>query len=246
MSEHYDNKFKGFLNGKGFYLVLALCLTGASAAAYIAMDSAADRAAREQNQQPKQVVEQKAQSPLLEAQGKQEGVKVESSPASSSSSKSASSPKQQQKPAAESKQSDVPVSSAKSSFVLPIEGDVFTPFSNGELVKSETLGDWRTHNGVDIAAKEGAAVKSAGAGQVITAKNDPLWGYIVEVNHANGVTARYCGLSKQLSVKAGDKVKSGQVIGLVGYAPCESAMPNHLHFECKRDGKFIDPMSLIK
>ena len=91
MSEHYDNKFKGFLNGKGFYLVLALCLTGASAAAYIAMDSAADRAAREQAQQPKQMVEQKAQSPLLEAQGKQEGVKVESSPASSSSSKSFSS-----------------------------------------------------------------------------------------------------------------------------------------------------------
>ena len=86
MSEHYDNKFKGFLNGKGFYLVLALCLVGASAAAYVAMDSAADRAAKKQELSQKQVVEQKIQSPLLEAQGKQEGVKVESSPASSSSS----------------------------------------------------------------------------------------------------------------------------------------------------------------
>lgn len=245
MSEHYDNKFKGFLNGKGFYLVLALCLAGASAAAYIAMDTAADRAVQKQPPQSL-AAKQEIASPLLEAEGKQQGVKVESSSASSSSSKEQSSSKPQSKPAAESKRSDVPVSFSGSSFELPIAGEVFNPYSNGELVKSETLGDWRTHNGIDIEAKEGTAVKSACAGQVVSAKSDSLWGYVVEINHSNGVSAKYCGLSKQLSVKAGDKVKKGQVIGLVGYAPCESAMPNHLHFECKKDGKYIDPMSLVK
>lgn len=248
MSEQYDNKFKGFLNGKGFYVVLALCLAGASTAAYMAMDTAADRAAKKSETSAVSRISQqeKAELPQLEeAAGKQEGVRIESSQPSSSRFVSQSSQKPQSKASAVSKQSEVPVSSAKISFALPIEGKVFTPYSNGELVKSETLGDWRTHNGVDIAADEGAAVKSACEGKVTSVKNDSLWGYVVEISHSDGVTSKYCGLSKQLSVKEGEQVKKGQVIGLVGYVPCESVMPTHLHFECKRDGKYIDPMSLM-
>ena len=39
--------------------------------------------------------------------------------------------------------------------VTPLQGDVLTAFSMEELVYSPTLGDWRTHNGVDIAAQQG-------------------------------------------------------------------------------------------
>jgi len=59
------------------------------------------------------------------------------------------------------------------------------------------------------------------------------------------VVTSYCGLAKQPSAKEGDSVKLGQVIGLIGYIPAESLMPSHLHFECRENGKLIDPMSLM-
>lgn len=248
MSERNENKFTRFLNGKGFYAVLALCIAGAGAAAYLAMDSAANRVAQKPSPSAASsvTIDENVKFPRLEeAAGKQDGVKVESSRPFSSSSSAQSSPSQRQEASGGSKQSDVQASSAKLSLEMPLNGEVFTPYSNGELVKSETLGDWRTHNGIDIAAAEGTAVKAAAKGKVTKIKNDSLWGYMVEITHSGKVVSRYCGLSKQLSVKEGDDVKLGEIIGLIGYIPAESVMPTHLHFECKRDGKYIDPRTLI-
>ena len=248
MSERYDNKFTKFLNGKGFYAVLALCLAGAGTAAYIAMETAAEKAEQKASPSPNDVsIASEWTFPLSEeTAGKQDGVKVSSSQPSSSSSKQPSSQKRQSEQADASKQSEQQASLLKPSWSLPIEGEVFTPYSNGELVKNETLGDWRTHNGIDIAADEGMVVKSACKGKVTKVSDDPLWGFVVEVSHPGDITARYCGLDKNLSVKEGDTVKAGQVMGIVGAIPAESLMPSHLHFECLKDGSFIDPLSIIK
>ncbi len=252
MSDRSENKFTGFLSGKGFYVVLAFCLAGAGTAAYLAMETGTGDATVQPPTQPSTISRAYSAADewnfpqLEEAAGKkQDNVKVESSQPSSSSSKEQSSLSQPAERSTGSGQSGVPASSAKLSLTMPIEGEVFTPYSNGTLVKSETLGDWRTHNGVDIAAEQGAAVKAAAKGKVTAVRSDALWGYIVEITHSNGVVTTYCGLAKQPSAKEGDSVKLGQVIGLVGYVPAESLMPSHLHFECKENGKFIDPMSLI-
>ncbi|WMJ82631.1 peptidoglycan DD-metalloendopeptidase family protein [Oscillospiraceae bacterium LTW-04] len=251
MSDRSENKFTGFLSGKGFYVVLAFCLAGAGTAAYLAMETSTGDATVQPPAQSSTITRQHSAADewnfpqLEEAAGKQDGVKIESSQPSSSSSKVQSSSSQPAERSTGSGQSGVPASSAKLSLTMPIEGEVFTPYSNGELVKSETLGDWRTHNGVDIAAEQGAAVKAAAKGKVTAVRSDALWGYVVEITHSNGVVTNYCGLAKQLSVKEGDSVKLGQVVGLVGYIPAESLMPSHLHFECKQNGKFIDPMSVM-
>ncbi len=251
MSDRSENKFTGFLSGKGFYVVLAFCLAGAGTAAYLAMETGTGDATVQPPTQPSTITREYSAADewnfpqLEEAAGKQDGVKIESSQSSSSSSKAQSSSSQPAERSTGSGQSGVPASSAKLSLTMPIEGKVFTPYSNGALVKSETLGDWRTHNGVDISAEQGAAVKAAAKGKVTAVRSDSLWGYVVEITHSNGVVLRYCGLAKQLSVKEGDSVKLGQVIGLVGYIPAESLMPSHLHFECKQNGKFIDPMSTM-
>ena len=248
MPERYNNKFTKFLNGKGFYAVLALCLAGAGTAAYIAMETAANRAEQQKQQivKPSQSVSSQWTFPQSEETAKeQHGVRISSSQPSSSSSKQQSSPSQ---PAAPSKDSEQPAEQAsllKSSWTMPIEGETFTPYSNGELVKSETLGDWRTHNGVDIAAEKGKSVAAAAKGEVEEVYEDPLWGFVVEIEHPGDITARYCGLDKNVTVKEGDKVKQGQMIGAVGYIPAESAMPDHLHFECLKDEKYIDPLSLM-
>ena len=249
MSDHYENKFTRFLSGRGFYIVLAFCLAGAGTAAYLAMETGNGDSVTSQPQSIAQSLPKAEEwnfPQLEEAAGSQGGIKVESSQPSSSSSKEASLSTPRSDAPAGSNQSGVPASSVKTSLVMPIDGEIFTPYSNGALVKSETLGDWRTHNGVDIAAEQGTAVKAAAQGKVTKVRSDALWGYVVEVTHSSGITTTYCGLSKQLSVKEGDSVKLGQVMGLVGYIPAESLMPSHLHFECKQNGKYIDPLSLMK
>lgn len=131
--------------------------------------------------------------------------------------------------------------------VMPVEGDVLNPFSNGELVKSATTGAWQTHNGADLAAEIGDDVVSIAAGTVKSVEEDGLLGVCVTIDHGNGIVSRYCNLNSGVTVTAGDEVKGGDAIGAVGdTAEIESADPSHLHFEVYRDGIFIDPVAYIQ
>ena len=93
-----------------------------------------------------------------------------------------------------------------------------TAFSGNELVYSATLGDWRTHNGADYAAPGGGSVTAARAGKVVSVSEDALWGGVVEVEDANGVTWRYCGVAAP-AVKAGDSVTAAAALGTSGSIP---------------------------
>ena len=65
------------------------------------------------------------------------------------------------------------------SFILPVEGAVTNPYSQGELVKSKTLGEWRTHDGIDLAAADGTPVVSIADGLVEAVREDARWGNTV-------------------------------------------------------------------
>lgn len=130
--------------------------------------------------------------------------------------------------------------------VRPINGEIIGEFSNGELVKSNTLNVWKTHDGVDIKADQGSTVKSMSTGTVQEVKEDPMWGVCVTIDHGNGIEAYYCGLEKTVPVKAGDTVSAGTVIGTVGNtAEAEIAEVSHLHFGVKKNGSWVDPSSVI-
>lgn len=130
--------------------------------------------------------------------------------------------------------------------VMPVNGDIINPFSNGELVKDSTLGVWRTHDGVDIKADVGTPVKAMNKGTVTEIKEDPLWGNCITIDHGSGVTGFYYSLSKAMNVSEGDRVNAGQVIGAVGdTAECEAAELSHLHFGLKQNGSWIDPIEFI-
>lgn len=88
--------------------------------------------------------------------------------------------------------------------VAPLRGDVLTAFSMEELVYSPTLGDWRTHNGVDIAAQQGTTVLAASAGAVLSVTDDPLMGTTVVLEHDNGYQTTYANLQAKPNVEAGD------------------------------------------
>ena len=130
--------------------------------------------------------------------------------------------------------------------IMPVDGEVSHPFSSGELVKSETLGVWKTHDGCDILCPLGTDVKSMSAGTVTEIREDPLWGVMVVVEQDNGLTVEYCGLAKELSVKTGQEIQEGAVIGKTSdTCQAEIVQQPHLHLGVKQGGKWIDPMSVI-
>ena len=130
--------------------------------------------------------------------------------------------------------------------IMPVEGEISHPFSNGELVKSETLGVWKTHDGCDILCPLGTDVKSMSSGVVNEIREDPLWGICVVIEQDNGLTVEYCGLAKELNIKTGQEIKEGEIIGKTSdTCQIEIVQEPHLHLGVKQGGKWIDPMSVI-
>ena len=134
----------------------------------------------------------------------------------------------------------------ESYYMAPIGNGVTKAYSNGELVYSETMNDWRVHNGTDFKAEKGDPVKAITDGIVLDVYEDSLMGVIVEVNHGNGVIVKYCGLSKNPPVKKDTSLTMGQTIGTVGEIPVESVEQYHLHLEVTIGKKQIDPASILK
>jgi hypothetical protein len=69
-------------------------------------------------------------------------------------------------------------------FVWPVAGEVEVPYSVTALLYDRTMGDWRTHDGLDIAAELGTQVMAAGSGIVTSVHTDNLYGVTVEITHA--------------------------------------------------------------
>lgn len=233
---------KNFFKGKGFYMSLGLLVLAAVVASGVAING--------------MVGKLETQNPSAESggttwqQGTQEANKPQSKvpvlPASPSPS-----PKAPSSSSSSTKQSGTGAATGNgaaaqtSTFVLPVAGQVTAVYSGDELVYNETLGDWRTHNGMDITANTGAEVKAAMAGTVSAVKEDPMWGTVVEVQCDAG-TLRYCGLAADVKVKEGTLLKQGDLLGTLGEIPAETALEPHLHFELLKDGALVDPETLMK
>ena len=130
--------------------------------------------------------------------------------------------------------------------VSPLDGTTVTVFSMTELLYDTTMADWRTHDGIDVQAEEGAAVKTAAAGTVQSVTDDELMGTTVVIDHEGGYSTRYSSLQKDVPVTAGQQVAAGEVIGRVGTtSAAESQMGPHLHFSVSRDGAVIDPRDYV-
>ena len=235
-----NSRFSDFWNGKGFYAALALCLVGAAAAAWVTVDRTlfSPELPKETENEPvthyseDQYQEEFSLFDTEDVASPKEDVRVE-------------------EPVSEEKDDEAEETfklfSREKNFVLPLEGAIAKPHSGGELVKYDALNEWRTHDGIDITGEVGAEVKAAADGTVTRVWNDPLWGVSVEIDHGEGVVSLYSGLTKEGTVEANAKVKSGDVIGTIGETNlAEVSEESHLHFAMKQDGKFIDPMEKIK
>ncbi|MGH3265655.1 MAG: M23 family metallopeptidase, partial [Trebonia sp.] len=118
-------------------------------------------------------------------------------------------------------------------WVRPSAGRLSSPFGKR----------WgRMHNGIDLAAGYGAPIVAAAAGTVVYAGPESGYGRIIKIAEPDGTQTWYGHMEKCL-VKAGDRVKAGQKIALVGAAG--DATGPHLHFEVHVAGSPVDPIPFL-
>lgn len=218
-------KFSGSISGKGYYIALVLCAVAIGITGFLYYRNAGDTNDTLQNPPASAGEVGATYNDDVQAVATQPNGGENTGKEPSSGGQTA------QKPA-----------KTKS----PVEGKTVAEFSMDALSYNQTTRDWRVHDGVDIGAEAGTKVCAAADGTVYTVYEDETMGMTVVIRHEGGYTTRYASLAEAVSVKAGDKVTAGQVIGCVGStALLESAIGDHVHFSVSCDGKTVDPADFL-
>ena len=119
---------------------------------------------------------------------------------------------------------------------LPVNGTISSRYGVSSRIRVST------HTGLDIAASKGTEIKAVADGTVTLAEYSGSYGYLVKIDHGNGVETWY-GHTSKMYVKAGQEVKAGDVIALVG-STGNSTGP-HLHLEIRINGQHVNPQKYL-
>lgn len=264
---------KEFLEKKGFYVVLLLCIAVvAGTAIYVTMRNTAledpNYEARDLSNEAEDdlAAEDVAlnQSEKLNTQGSEndqataEGQSDIGSPASvNTDGSSAAKPKEDKEKTTDPKETTTPEKTAApktkpttpvkpQSFIMPVDGLVSLEYAMDKLVYSKTLEEWRAHSGVDIASDRGTPVKAVADGVVSDIRNDLYYGITVVIDHGNDLKSLYRNLAADDTVTVNQKVTQGEIIGSIGNtAMDESSEQPHLHFEVLEKDVCVDPTTYL-
>src|SRR3546814_14176520 len=99
-------------------------------------------------------------------------------------------------------------------FIWPVKGRISGRFGSGRVYNGQPGAG---HSGMDIAVPTGTPVKAPAAGVVTFADDLYLTGGTILLDHGHGVGSNFLPLSR-MDVKAGDRVRQGQVVGEIGRA----------------------------
>ncbi len=131
-------------------------------------------------------------------------------------------------------------------FIWPLSGNIDVPYSVTALIYNKKLGDWRTHDCVEIAAPLGTQVLAVSSGQVESVITDEMGGVTVVIAHAGGLKSIYGNLAAVPTVYAGDNVMTGEIIGAVGATAVGETKENpHLIFKMTLDGQSVNPSDYL-
>lgn len=137
-------------------------------------------------------------------------------------------------------------SDASSEFIMPIEGEIIMDYSMDMPIYWETLDQYMTHSGIDIASLAGSDVKACASGTVTKIEEDDKFGMTIEINHGDGIISMYGNLSKDGLIELGEVVSQGDIIGQVGKTSLfEMDSPDHLHFEIRLGDEYKNPREYI-
>lgn len=267
------NKFREFLDKKGFYIVLLLCIAVvAGTAVFVTSRRSLDRKPEYGSENPleddtgdlaaEDAVANTAEKltdldpdDLLVSRPGEEETDIGSPASVTKEGDLAADPEgekqkdtSQKKDAAPGKDgTDKPESTQKKqSFIMPVNGDISLEYAMDRLVYSKTLEQWRVHPGIDIAADRGTPVKAVADGVVSDVRNDKFYGIYVVIDHGDGLKTLYRNLASDETVAVNQKVKQGEIIGSVGNtAMDESSEQPHLHFEVLKNDVNEDPTAYL-
>lgn len=231
-------RLEKFFAGKGFYIVLILCLAVIGASTAVLINSSMEETDVELPANIAVIANDDIPAPAAPVQD-DEPVETLGTPDEPALPEV---PAQAQAPA-EDTADEITVSSL---YIWPVAGEIETPYSADQLVYSRTMADWRTHEGIDIAAVIGTQVMAVGSGRVESVFSDDLYGTTVVIDHYGGLKSIYCNLAETPTVYVGDNISAGEIIGAVGdTALCETGEAAHLHFAMSLDGQSIDPAEYL-
>jgi len=118
-------------------------------------------------------------------------------------------------------------------------------YDDQKLVYNETLNEYTTHLGIDFIVGENTEVMASYDGVIESVGYDTLTGTTIIIDHGDGLKTSYSSLSGEVSVKEGDSIKAGEVIGIASANAQEQALGNHVHFETIKDGELVNPMTYL-
>ncbi len=121
-------------------------------------------------------------------------------------------------------------------------GEWYYPLPEAKVISPYGRRGKRNHSGVDIKTKPNDNILAAFDGVVTMSQAYGGYGKCIKIKHPNGIETLYSHNSKNL-VKVGDRVKAGQVIALTGRTG--RATTEHLHFECRINGRTFDPAKIF-
>ena len=241
-------KIQHFLDTKGFFIVLGLCIAAILASAWIMLDSAGLLPWQETEAEP-EVLPVQADAPILLFPQEEETAAVSEIPAEKPAAQTPST----QQPVAEPVEAEETVLPQPEEeeiplpvFQRPLTGEISFGYSGDSLVYHKTMADWRVHEGIDVAAEIGTRVFAAAAGTVTALYEDPLLGTTVVLDHGHDLCSQYSNLASVPVVAVGDTVESGALLGAVGdTAIGESSEVSHLHFAMTCGGELCDPAEYL-
>jgi murein DD-endopeptidase MepM/ murein hydrolase activator NlpD len=120
------------------------------------------------------------------------------------------------------------------------ETDMSSPFG---MRMDPFLGRPAIHTGIDLRGDVGEPVRTTATGRVTIAGREGGYGNMVEISHGNGLATRYGHLS-EISVKIGQVVRIGEIVGRIG-STGRSTGP-HLHYETRVNGEAVDPQKFLR
>ena len=244
-NQGFMRKLGDFMLGKGFYIVLFLCVAAIGISGYyliqtVALDTGIS--AQAGGDASVTIPDQSVQRPVTPVAPSVQDKPSDTQETQKTQPVQEDDPepvKQTQEETAAQTQEESTVSDV---FTWPVKGAVLRDFSVETLSLDPTMGDWRTHGGLDIAAAQGVQVLSISAGTVAQVYDDDLMGTTVVVDHGGGLQSWYSNLSTETAVAEGDPVEIGTVLGTVGgTAIAEVGVEPHVHLETVLNGVQVDP-----
>ena len=120
------------------------------------------------------------------------------------------------------------------------ETDMTSPFG---VRMHPLLGRVAMHTGIDLRGDIGDPVRATATGKVTIADRQGGYGKMVEISHCNGLATRFGHLS-EISVKVGQVVRIGEMVGRIGSTGLSTGP--HLHYETRVNGEAVDPQIFLR